>query len=1566
MFTLAYDDANNVWRLKLKERMALDYDDTDLGTDKTIRLTIQITDPEGNASATPRNVDISVHARVLGDAATPNLSQPQGTGAITENADGADSGITFTLTDPDTAISPTATDDTTDIDPNSFTITARDGTDAKFLDMFEFAQTDTADTWTLKLRDGMSLDYEDDDLDDDKILHFAVRVTDPHGNASSSWNIDISVENVDEIAPVIISNSHNLAAVTENELGADVGITLTVIDEITPGVRGELDSSNFHLFPSHTTHASYVDYFEFVREGTSDVWKMKLKDEFSLNHEGSGWPLTVLGFYAAYLDVRVIDDAGNVRPWTVAIIRTNNVHPETTPTLNTHLRNNVGTVTENDAAAYTGLRFTVTDDDTPISITGRTADITDIDPDSFTITAQDGTDDKFAKMLEVVREGTSNNWRIKLKDGAFLNYEDTDLPAPEDSGNKRISLAVKVTDPEGNTSTTWYFHIDVQDADDALPILSQAQGTGSITDNAAGADTGISFTLRDPDTTISTTPTADATDIDPNSFTITAAGGYPQRYADVFQVVWDDTAKNWKLKLRDGSWIDYEDPDLHDDKLLHFDIHVTDPDGNPSLVRNVDVEVENVFEGPHILPNVPGSLDFKSLTENQLGVDTGISFIVVSDNLANTPISYTVTDDTTDIDPSNITFVVRSGLHRFVLDRYEIVADTDGTNNWFKLKLKDGYAADYEGYGLNSGKTLLFEIRVHDSDGNIIARRNVDILLNNVEPEVTPTLFLTGKNGRITENVVGADSGASFTLSDPDTPISFTETADSNDIDPGDFTITEINGTDKKFAGMFRVARSGTSDRWSLQLKDRMSLDYDDPDLPSHKTIFLDVRVADPDKNQSSALNFNIQVRDAVAPVLGAPQGTGAIIENATDVDTGITFTFTDADTPISATATDDTTDIDPNSFDITARSGTDAKFADMFALAREGTSNTWKLKVKAGKSIDYEDPDLPMNKTIQLSVQITDPSGEASAIHNVDIAVMEDTTAPSLGAPQGIGAIIEDIAGANSGISFAVSDGMTLMTSPATTSTSDIDPDSFTITERASTNAKFAGLFTLAYDEIEGIWRLKLKERMSLDYGDTDLAADKTIRLTVQITDPEGNASATPRNVDIRVVDDAVAPNLSQPQGTGAISENVDGADSGITFTLTLTDPDTTISPTATDAITDIDPNSFAITARDGTDRKFAGMFTFAQTDTADTWTLKLKPGMSLDYEDTDLDADKMLHLAVRVIDPDGTPSRIRNIDIRVEDVDEIAPVISSTAHRRSGVMENELGAVTQTIFTVTDETAPGIKGVIDSSNFHFIRGHSTHRSYIDYVEFVREGTSDVWRLKLKDEFSLNYEGPGLVSTTSGTRAIFFEVSVIDDAGNMSAQRGVQININNAHPESTPTLNTHLRYNVGTVTENVQGVAGDIDAGSTGLRFTVTDDDTNISTTGRTADTTDIDPDSFTITAQDGTDDKFAKMFEVVREGTSNNWRIKLKDGESLDYEDPNLPAPEDSGNKRISFSVKLSDPEGNTSTTWYFHIDVQDVEETAPAPAPAPAPAITPDDLEDPAEDLGLTPIPDTDPNA
>ena len=606
---------------------------------------------------------------VDGGAEGPVLGAPQGTGAITENAAGMETGISFTLTDADTVIASTITANSLDIDPNSFAITARGDTDAKFADMFEFAREGTSDTWTLKLKPGMSIDYEDEDLDADDILQFSVQVTDPTKRSSETRNIDISVENVDEIAPVI-NTINSRSGIRENVLGADTGFSFHISDEITPGVRDELESSNFHIALRAGVHRSYANHFELVREGTSDVWRLKLKDELSLDYEGSGLikgyigvPSVLVGV-SVNLSVRVTDNTGNVSERHITVEVYN--HHETIPTLNSHLRYNVGTITENIPAADTGLRFTVTDADTPFSTTGRTADITDIDPDSFIITAQDGTDDKFADMFEVLREGTSDSWRIYLKNGVFLNYEDPDLPAADNSGNKRLNFSVKVTDPDGNTSTTWYFHVDVRDANEASPELSEAQfpigaDTGTITENAVGADADITFTLTDSDSLFATTGrTAATNDIDPDSFTITAADGTDQKFADLFEIVVEPRVvlfpslhfryDNWKLKLRDGMSIDYEDPDLHDDGILHFDIQVTDPQGNKSAVRSVDVAVRNVNDGPHILPNVPGSLDLQHLTENQLGADTGISFIVTD---AGAPISYTVTPATTDIDPSS-------------------------------------------------------------------------------------------------------------------------------------------------------------------------------------------------------------------------------------------------------------------------------------------------------------------------------------------------------------------------------------------------------------------------------------------------------------------------------------------------------------------------------------------------------------------------------------------------------------------------------------------------------------------------------------------------------------------------------------------------------------------------------------------------------------------------------------------------------------------------------------------------------------------------------------------------
>ena len=2282
-----------------------------------VALTIMVIDGDVKSGQTV-NVGTADFTYTVGniDDEAPILSKAQGTGSIVEQQNGLDTGITFTLSDPDTPISTTPTADTTDIDPNSFRITAAGGYEQRYANVFQVVWDDTADNWKLKLRERSYINYEDPDVDDDKLLHFDIHVTDGM-RSSFVRRVDVEVVNADSepmLGPPHVEGARNHdGRITENELGADTGVSFEAWFDLK-GVRTAVEASNFVITSRSGTHRSFPDLFEFVRRDDTDWWELKLKDEFSINREGPGIPNHVIR-----LAIRLADNADNITQEYHVHVHLDDEEGEVTPTLNTHLRHNVGSVVEDIAGADTGLFFTVTDGDTPISTTGITSgDSTDIDPDSFNITPLDGTHAKFARMLWAVRDEGSDTWRIKLRDGVSLDYDDANLPAAGevalDAGGidmfKRLNFSVNVSDDDGNTSTTWYFHVDVRaatpilatpnkhtariaendnsadsgitftlvdadtpisttgrttaitdidpdsftiatrndtndkfaklfevvrdgttntwklklkedaflnyedrllDADKILqfaihvtdpegnasaihnidievvdvdhadqpPDVRDLEGTGSIRENSAGADsgvsfyadsptsgisafptnlpfvldptdfvittrdgtnekfaglfavarhfsggdsmwalrlqpgksldyedpvlldadkklhlsvqitdhrgnespilpidvtvidvneapvweagdviwdaagtavtgddyartliegvdaagtalaiftatdadagdddttliysimggsptnnaneaifeldgnvlklktaldfeassmmdlgndlrgyelmivaaddesatsapqpitiyvegvddndpmlgspaivwesaydggndrtanikenayidtrvrigtfmavdadigvggnltydltgdddifeldennfiylkapldyesetdlsftitvhddddappvshsvnvvvgnvddvkpdlpppnkstgsitekdfgadTGITFTLTDVDTPISYTNTADTTDIDPESFKIIATEGYDEKFAKVFEVVWDAANNNWKLTLVPGATINYEDDELHEDNLLHFDIHVVDGGGNTSDVHSVNIEVVNIFEGPYHVPVAAGLVHGTSeLMENQLGADTGIAFDY--DDAA-VPISYVVTDDPNDIDPSSFVISALSGFgHRFVATRYEIVGDGDGNgNNWFKLKLKDGYSADYEGFGLNDSKRIGFEISLKNADGSNFFRADGSrafhhsyFQLLNEEPEVVPTLFVVRKAGVAKELNSGINTLAAFSLSDPDTDISKTNTpAVTTDIEPSRFTITTRDGTHKKYIEMLDVVWDAPHNRWTVKLKPEMQFDYTDTDLPDEeyvaeirknaKVLLIAVHVTDPDGNVSSKQDLEIRVLDAVAPDLGIPQGTGRVIENVLGADAGITFTLTDADTPISTTGRTpgDDTDIDPDDFDITAQSGTDAYFAGLFEVARDGITNNWQLKLKPNAVIDYEDMRLPTDKTIGLTIQVTDPesltsmtrdvsvkvlatpdlstpqgtgritenqlgmdtgitftltdadtsisttgrttaitdidpdsftitatggydqkfadvfdvvwdaansnwkltlqdgatidyedieldndkllhfdiyvtdpdggksavrrvdvevendpdgphlalpmgvgeiienaigadsgitfaasdedaqgntiniavsdfdistrdgthdkfagmftfaqigdtriwklklkpgmsldhedtnlpadktihlsvqvsksSGGASTKRNVDITVRDDTTAPTLGEAQGAGIIVENIAGADSGISFEVSDGVTTI-SPTETpdNPNDIDPNSFTITERAGTNAKFARMFILAYDEMEGVWRLKLDSNMTLDYDDTALPTnDKTIRLTIQITDPEGMASTTPREVEISVLNNET-PNLGAPQGTGLITENAIGADSGITFTLT--DPDTPISYTATDAITtDIDPNSFDISVRDGTHADFAGMFTFAQGDTANTWKLKLKPGVSLDYEDTNMPDDDILRFTVGVTDPDDNASLSWDIDVEVENVDEIAPSLTSSTYFLY-VMENDLGEVLENsagnivAITITDEITPGVSGAIDSSNLHLTTAGGARRPYVEYFELVRVGTSDVWNLKLKDEFSLDYEDPYLL-TGRGKRFVWLHLKIIDDAGNESVRETFEISVLDKDPETTPTLNAPLGNNVGVITENVR-------TAYTELRFTVTDDDTPSSTTGRTADVTDIDPDSFTITARNDTHTKFANMFEVEREGTSDSWRIKLKNGAFLNYEDPDMPAPEDSGNKRLDLAVKVSDNNDNTSTTWYFHIDVRDAIEASP----------------------------------
>ena len=92
-------------------------------------------------------------------------------------------------------------------------------------------------------------------------------------------------------------------------------------------------------------------------------------------------------------------------------------------------------------------------------------------------------------------------------------------------------------------------------------------------------------------------------------------------------------------------------------------------------------------------------------------------------------------------------------------------------------------------------------------------------------------MFVTRKVGEVKETHIAANTLASFTLSDGDTAISTTRTADTTDIDPSSFSIAVRDGTHADFAKMFDIAWDDAHDRWTVKLKPGMSLDYDDTNL---------------------------------------------------------------------------------------------------------------------------------------------------------------------------------------------------------------------------------------------------------------------------------------------------------------------------------------------------------------------------------------------------------------------------------------------------------------------------------------------------------------------------------------------------------------------------------------------------------------------------------------------------------------------------------------------------------------------------------------------------------------
>ena len=140
----------------------------------------------------------------------------------------------------------------------------------------------------------------------------------------------------------------------------------------------------------------------------------------------------------------------------------------------------------------------------------------------------------------------------------------------------------------------------------------------------------------------------------------------------------------------------------------------------------------------------------------------------------------------------------------------------------------------------------------------------------------------------------------------------------------------------------FEVVADG--DDWKLQLKEGMSLNYENA---NDRSIALTVKVNDGDHDSNNIpVTINVTDVNEFAPVLTTNQTSASLAEQEATaaVDTGITFTARDADASSTFSAAD---------FTISDANGNVDR---RFEVVADG--NNWNLQLKEGSSLNYEDAD--------------------------------------------------------------------------------------------------------------------------------------------------------------------------------------------------------------------------------------------------------------------------------------------------------------------------------------------------------------------------------------------------------------------------------------------------------------------------------------------------------------------------------------------------------------------------------------------------------------------------------
>ena len=1017
----------NTGALTLKA--AVDYD---TATDKSFTLTLKATPSDTDIKPTTATVTVTL---VDENDNKPSLSVVGGinTATIIENAVDADVGISFTITDADAPA-------TNGFTANSFDIAAGAGTNAATAAKFTIVQD--GDDWDLRLKPGMSLDYETDGTTG--TINLAITVNDGQASdagLSDAETITITVTDLNDNPPTS-SGESGTAMLTEADAvntNTDTGFSFTLADKDT-------DAVNRHEFIILGNESSR---FAFIKDGTTaNQWNLVLLAGQTVDREADGASIM--------LNFQVTD--GNNPPLTalstaVAITDANDNNPTVTVAgtgaIDERISGNTATITA------TGITITIADADATAahqSFALGTANFTVTDADGIDLTGWSVDDDgngnwvlqydNTATALSAETSGTislriwvddddsGNGGRVESGifhltvnnlDEGDASYAITGTTA--NNGMLSVALDTNNPDPDGLVAGSETYRWFILNSDDTIPAAGDTNGnigatptssTLSLPSDVGNNVYGVVVTYRDnAGETEMVTVIASAVQFSQNTYTVSFNEATAKPTGDgvnddglvrvTASLNTDGNAKVDEYKFLKGGAggmassddqgftigasgiINFKDSvfdfDNIADKTYTLTVRASYKSGETGIAT-VEITITDANDNTPTLAAVSDTT--ATIAENVVGADAGA-------------ISFTITDadaDTTNnFVSSSFTITGGTGTTADTAAKFEVVKDGA---NW-KLKVRDddgatppnAVALDRETDGVLATGVINLDIKVNDgvADSNVIA---VEITVTDLN-DSAPTS--SGESGTATLIEAAAantntDTGYSFTIADKDTDA----------VNRHEFIILGNESNRFKF-----VEDGTTANQWNLVLLAGQTVDRE----MDGASIMLNFQVNDESNRPLTALSTTVAITDAneanptvAITAIATTQQEGTVAAGGVNV---ASFAVTDADATAYARANVELSG--DSRFEIT---GWDA------------TAKTGTIRLKADAVLDYE---TAADRSITLTITATDPlDNSVTGTDTVTITVTDENDSAPTATTSGTASLTEaDAVSTNTDTGFSI-----------------------------------------------------------------------------------------------------------------------------------------------------------------------------------------------------------------------------------------------------------------------------------------------------------------------------------------------------------------------------------------------------------------------------------------------------------------------------------------------------------------------------------------------------------------